>query len=82
MLLNEVRSIFAAGTDAIQYWDDPNSQWADITGATNGVDYTLDYLTTGDLTGYTVLTVMTPVPEPATLSLLAIGGLALLRRRK
>jgi len=65
------------GTDDIRYWDDSVSDWADITGGTRGVDYTLEYLTEGDLAGYTLLT----VPEPATLSILALGGLALLRRR-
>lgn len=70
------------GTDAIRYWDSSSPGWADITGATNGVDYTLDYLTIGSLAGYTVLTVQTPVPEPATLSLLAIGAcLPLLKKR-
>ena len=63
-----------SGTDAIRYWDDSISGWADITGATYGVDYTLTHLTTGDLTDYTMLTV-TAVPEPATLALLGLGGL-------
>ncbi|MCP4376470.1 MAG: PEP-CTERM sorting domain-containing protein [bacterium] len=67
-----------SGTDAIQYWDASSSNWAPITDATPGVDYRLDYLTEGDLAGYTVLT----VPEPATLSMLALGGLAVLRRRR
>ena len=66
-----------SGTDAIRYWDDSASDWADIAHAMPGMDYTLSYLTDGDLAGYTVLT----VPEPATLSLLALGGLAVLRRR-
>ena len=104
------------GTDAIRYWDDSISGWADIAGATYGDDYTLSYLTEGDLTGYTMLTVDapipvflegdannegfvsaddyasvqsnfgatqgTPIPEPATLSLLGIGGLVMLRPRR
>ncbi len=70
------------GSDAIRYWDVGISDWADLTGATYGDDYTLAYLAGGDLMGYTVLTVTTPVPEPATLSLLALGGLAALRRRR
>ncbi len=71
----------ASGTDEIRYWDDSISGWADITGATVGEDYTLGYLAEGDLAGYTMLTV-TAVPEPAALSLLAIGGVAILRRRR
>jgi len=66
-----------SGTDDIRYWDNSVSDWAPITGATLGEDYTLDYMTEGDLAGYTVLT----VPEPATMTLLALGGLAILRRR-
>ncbi len=50
-----------SGTDAIRYWDDSISNWADITGATYGQDYTLNYLSGGALDGYTLLTV-----EPAT----------------
>lgn len=70
-----------SGTDAIRYWDSSNPGWADITGATNGVDYTLNYIPTGNLAGYTVLTVDN-IPEPATMSLLALGGLAIMRRRR
>jgi len=39
------------GTDAIRYWDDSIGDWANITGATYGEDYTLSYLTEGDLSG-------------------------------
>ena len=48
------------GSDAIRYWDESSWGWVDITGATPGVDYTLEYETEGDLDGYTVLTVTTP----------------------
>jgi T5SS/PEP-CTERM-associated repeat protein len=51
------------GTDAIRYWDGAN--WADITGATPGVDYTLRYQAGGDLAGYTLLT-MGIVLDPPT----------------
>jgi fibronectin-binding autotransporter adhesin len=64
------------GTDEINYWD--GSAWANITGATPDVDYTLMYLTQGDLAGYTLLT----VPEPTTLAMLGIGALATLRRKR
>jgi T5SS/PEP-CTERM-associated repeat protein len=133
------------GTDAIHYWDYPLGNWADIAGATPGEDYTLTYLTEGDLSGYTMLTVLEQTllegdanydgvvsagdyakvqanfgntgvpgihgdangdgvvsagdyasvqanfgntapaqitPEPATMGLLVIGGLALLKRRR
>jgi len=50
------------GTNAIRYWDGSVLDWADITGATYGVDYTLAYQTEGDLAGYTVLTVYAPGP--------------------
>ena len=53
------------GSGAIRYWNDSISDWADITGATYGEDYTLEYITEGDLAGYTVLTVGT---APITLS--------------
>ncbi len=46
-----------AGTDAIRYWDESIAGWADITGATKAKDYTLEYLTEGNLAGYTMLTV-------------------------
>ncbi len=66
------------GTDAIRYWDSSIAGWANIAGATLGVDYTLEYLTQGDLAGYTMLT----VPEPATVLLLGLGGLMLRRKKR
>ena len=60
------------GTDAIRYWDKSLADWAPITTATAGVDYTLDYLTEGELAGYTLLTVGT-VPEPPTWTLLMLA---------
>jgi T5SS/PEP-CTERM-associated repeat protein len=44
------------GSDNIRYWDDSILDWAHISGATWD-DYTLQYMTTGDLVGYTMLTV-------------------------
>jgi len=49
------------GTGPIRYWDQDTSSWADITGATMGEDYWLEYHTAGDLAGYTVLTVGEPL---------------------
>jgi T5SS/PEP-CTERM-associated repeat protein len=45
------------GTDAIRYWDTSLADWSLLTNATFGTDYTLEYLTAGDLAGYTLLTV-------------------------
>ncbi len=45
------------GTDAIRYWDHDLLVWSHITSGTLSEDYTLEYLTTGDLMGYTLLTV-------------------------
>jgi len=67
------------GTGNIRYWDQSAWDWRHISGAVPGEDYTLAYITEGDLAGYTVLTVHT-VPEPATLILAGIGGLVVLRR--
>jgi len=72
------------GTDAIRYWDVDISDWAHITDATYGEDYTLDYLNEGELSGHTLLTV-TAVPEPSTLCLAALALLCVglhVRRRK
>ena len=73
-----------SGTDAICYWDDSISDWADITGAIYSDDYTLSYLSEGDLAGYTMLTVGV-VPEPSTfvgLLGLCLAGLLGSARRK
>ena len=45
------------GHSAIRYWNATLADWSPLTAATFGTDYTLQYLTTGDLAGYTVLTV-------------------------
>lgn len=50
------------GTDAIRYWDETTGSLALLISATYGEDYTLEYLTTGDLAGYTLLTVLAPGP--------------------
>lgn len=74
-------------TDNLTYWN--GSTWASLTEATQGVDYDLTYYDSPinsmigdfDAFGYTVLTVGV-VPEPTSLALLGIGGLALTRRRR
>jgi T5SS/PEP-CTERM-associated repeat protein len=72
LLTNLVKPKVAGDTLTVNYWD--GATYANITGATAGVDYTL--------TNDTVSTTLTVVPEPATMSLLAIGGLMMLRRRR
>ena len=71
------------GTDAINYWDTALADWAPLTNATYGDDYTLQYLTSGDLAGYTLLTVGTvSVPEPSTLAyLLLLTGFSVTIKR-
>jgi T5SS/PEP-CTERM-associated repeat protein len=51
-----------AGTDAIRYWNADLAGWTSLTAATLGADYTLQYQGAGDLTGYTLLTVLAPGP--------------------
>lgn len=50
------------GTDAIRYWNAGNGAWSPLTSATYGEDYTLEFLTSGDLIGYTLLTVFAAEP--------------------
>jgi len=45
-----------SGSAEIQY--DNGGTWENMTGATEGVDYSLTYETSGDLSGYTVLTML------------------------
>ncbi|WP_442481428.1 hypothetical protein [Aeoliella sp. SH292] len=52
------------GTDAIRYWDVTTSDWASLATATFGVEYTLEYITAGELLGYTLLTVGQQVSLP------------------
>lgn len=75
------------GSNAMRYWDESLADWAPLATATAGRDYTLDYLTAGDLAGYTLLTVgdvPAPVPAPGGVALLAwgfaVGGMGRLGR--
>ena len=71
------------GDGSIRYWNESTASWQSITNATYGDDYTLTYHDSGDLAGYTVLTVGT-VPEPSMILLVltaAATGLFLRRRR-
>lgn len=80
--------------DVIRWWDDSINDWALLTTATEGTDYTFEYPTEGELAGYAVLTVgsllanneMLTVPEPSTVALLltalvAVGLVPTLRKR-
>ena len=77
----------AVGSDAIKWWNESASSWSLIaTTGTLDTDYSLDYITIGELTGYTVLTVGT-VPEPSMVAMLMIGLMSLgpiklIRRRR
>lgn len=62
------------GSGAIRYWDTSLPGWAHLTAATEGVDYTLDYHTSGDLEGFTVLTVFTPILEPTAVVMLGFAA--------
>lgn len=70
-----------SGTDAIRWWDGDLDDWALLTSATEGMNYSLEYFSDGDLAGHTILTVQN-VPEPTTISLLLLGGLTILFARK
>jgi T5SS/PEP-CTERM-associated repeat protein len=48
--------------DDIRYWNESTLSWANISGATPGDDYTLGYILSGELLGYSVLTVHPPTP--------------------
>lgn len=55
--LSQFLELVSGNDDAIRFWNESLSDWAPLTTATLGVDYTLEYLTAGDLVGYTLLTV-------------------------
>jgi len=57
--------------DNLRFWDMQQDDWAGLTQASPGQDYSLQYHDTGDLAGYTVLTVHT-VPEPHAFALFTI----------
>ena len=53
------------GVDDIRWWNMWNNDWEPLTTARPGQCYRLEYLTEGDLAGYTLLTVDTLVPGDA-----------------
>ena len=67
-------------SDSLRYWDPRLDTWTGLTHATEGVDYTLEFITEGYFTGSTLLTVNV-VPEPQTTAVLCLGLAACLRRR-
>ena len=56
--------------------------WGGFEGNLGAGDYTFWYQETAAATSYGFDFVVTPVPAPASASLLAVGGLALVRRRR
>ena len=54
----------AVGGDAnIRWWNDANGSWEALTTATLDTDYTLAYQSSGELSGYTLLTVLPVGPD-------------------
>lgn len=66
---NSLEELFSLGNGGISpvYWR--GGEWAPLTEAVRGVDYTLEYATSGELANATVLTVLA-VPEPTSALLL------------
>jgi hypothetical protein len=58
--LSQFLALLSGDAAALRFWDESRSDWAPLTSASNGVDYTLEYLALGDLAGYTLLTVGIP----------------------
>lgn len=55
--LNQFLERISGNSAGLRFWDDALAAWAPIASATAGEDYTLEYLASGDLAGYTLLTV-------------------------
>jgi hypothetical protein len=77
----ELMAAISGQDDVIYIWDGDSYEL--YTDLAEDVDYFVSQ-GTDDLSGYAVLTTgpAPEVPEPATMSLLALGGMAMLRRRK
>ena len=72
-----------ANADILRYWDADTNQWSNLANATPGHDYTIEHHDTGELAGYTVLTVHT-APEPGVLAIATfmLTGMSLLRHSR
>ncbi|MCA9241575.1 MAG: hypothetical protein KDA37_15300 [Planctomycetales bacterium] len=68
------------GAGLVRYWNNSLAEWAPITEARYGEEYTLRYFTEGDLAGFTVLAVGA-IPEPSSFLLQTVFALAVARRR-
>lgn len=78
--INNMSDFLAAiSGDAIRFWS--GSEYVSYTTLTEGQDYEVIH-GTGLLDGYTLLTTGGNIPEPATLTLISIAAVGLLRRRK
>lgn len=74
---NRLRAMEADGTFLVE-WELPGSNQEGVTLAGNHLYIAEDYGSSGEIVDYSPFT---PVPEPTCLALLALGGLALLKRR-